>query len=137
MSTKFYADRGALYIEGKFLTDVVSIDCSVDEAISVKETMTADKISLGFAKGNKKVSGSFQCEIEDDKAQIDLAFAYGREINVVFAVGKASERLNIKGLVQNSLALKSSVGSSDKTISFLALDAINEGGPSVNSSIGL
>ena len=135
--TKFYADRGQIYINGKFLSDVSSIDLSIDEAITVKETMTANKISSGYAKGNKKVSGFFKCEIEDIKAQIDLAFAYGQEINVVAAFGANSERYNIKGLVQNTQALTSAVGSADKTISYLALDAVNEGGPAVNSSIGL
>lgn len=135
--TKFYADRGQIFINGKLLSDVTSIDLTVDEAISVKETMTANKISQGFAKGNKKVSGSFKVEIEDVKAQIDLAFAYGQEINVVAAFGANAERINIKGLVQNTIALNAAVGSADKTISYLALDAVNEGGPAVNSVIGL
>ena len=134
---KLYADRGQLLINGKQAMDLVSIDLNIDEAITVKETMTANKISLGYAKGNKKVSGSFGLAIPDDQAQLDLAFKYGSEISVVALFGANSERYNITGLVQNTQALKSGVGSADKTINYLALDAVNEGGPAVNSPVGL
>lgn len=134
---KLYADRGSLFINGKFAFDVTAIDLSIDEAISVAETMTQDRISLGYKKGNKKVSGSFKFELDDQKAQIDLSFQYGNSINIVAAFGTNSERYNIKDLVQNTQSLTSSVGSADKTINFMALDAINEGGPAVNSTVGL
>lgn len=134
--TTFFADRGFVTINGVELANLKSVRWTIDEAISVVSTMSRNRIDAGFKKGNKKISGTMELEVPDTKAQIDLAFAYGQEVNVICTLGNG-ERHQLIGLVQNSQDLNGSVGETSKTINFMALNAVNENGPAVNSDIGL
>jgi len=136
MGVNFYADRGFVTVNGVEVGDLKSLKFTKDESVTVVETMTRNKRSAGFKQGNLKVTGSLEMEIQDQKAQIDLAFQYGNEVNVIFHVGTSSERYSLLGLTQNSADLNASVGETSKTINFMALDAVNENGNSVNSAIG-
>lgn len=133
--TKLFADRGFLVINGVEAAHVKNISVTKDEGLSVVNTMTRNRRSAGFKKGNLSVSGSLELDIEATQAQIDLAFKYGQEINVVFEAG--GERHTIIGFEQASAGINSSVGDASKSISFIALDLVNENGPAVNSNIGL
>lgn len=136
MAVTFYADRGFLVVNGKPTANIKSIELTIDEAVTVVDTMTANKRSAGFKKGNRKVSGTFELEIEDQRAAVDLAFQYGNEVDAIVQVGAAGDRYQVKALTQNTQSLKSSVGDAGKTISFSALDAVNENGPAVNAQWG-
>lgn len=137
MSTTFFADRGFVTINGVEAVHVKSVRWTIDDAISRVDTMTRNKRSAGYKKGNRKVSGSFELEIPDQQAQIDLAFQYGQDIAVICSIGENGERHSLIGLVQTTQDLSSSVGEASKTINFEALDAVNEKGPAVNAAIGL
>ena len=137
MATTFFADRGTLLVNGVAVAHVKSLKYTIDEAIQRVDTMTVNKRSAGWKKGNRKVSGSFELEIPDQKAQIDLAFSYGQDISVVAQIGTAGERHSLLGLVQTAQDISSSVGDASKAINFEALDAVNENGPAVNAAIGL
>lgn len=132
---QLFSDRGFITINGVEAMHVKNISVSKDEGLQVVNTMTRNRRSAGFKKGNLSVSGSLEFDIPADKAQLDLAFNYGNDINVVFEFG--GERHQAIGLEQSSAALSGSVGDSSKSISFLALDLVNENGPAVNSGIGL
>lgn len=133
--TKLFADRGFVIINGVEAAHCKNVRVSLDQSLSVVNTMTRNRRSAGFKKGNLAVSGSMEFDIEADKAQIDLAFKYGNEVNVVIEVG--GERKQIVGLEQASEEMNASVGDSSKSISFVALDCVNENGPAVNADIGL
>lgn len=136
--TTYYADRGTLLINGVPALHVKSLKFTIDEAITIVNTMSANRRSAGFKKGNRKVTGSFELEIPDQQAQLDLSFAYeGNDFSVTVMVGKNSEKYSLIGLVQTNQDLSSSVGETAKTINFEALDAINQGGPTVNASVNL
>lgn len=136
MATNYFADRAFIAVNGKELVHLKSAKWTVDEGISRVETMTRNKRTAGYKKGNKKVSGSFEFDVQDDKAQIDLAFAYGNDVTIIATLG-GGERFQLVGVVQTTQDLSGSVGETSKSINFEALDAINENGPAVNSDIGL
>jgi hypothetical protein len=136
MATKFYADRGFVTINGVELGNLKSVKWMIDEAVTAVETMTRNKRAAGYKQGNRKVSGSFELEVEDQKGQIDLAFQYGNDVTIICQLGTAGERWQLKGLVQNSQDLSGSVGEAGKTIAFTCLDAVNENGPGVNAQAG-
>ena len=136
--TNYYADRGTLLINGIAALHVKSLKFTIDEAITVVNTMTANKRSSGYKQGNRKISGSFELEIPDQQAQLDLSFAYAtNDISVTAMIGKSAEKYSLIGLVQTNQDLSSSVGETAKTINFEALDAINQGGPAVNAPVGI
>ena len=138
MGTTYYADRGTLLINGVAALHVKSLKFTIDEAITVVNTMSANKRSAGYKQGNRKITGSFELEIPDNQAQLDLSFAYqNNDISVTAMIGKNSEKYTLSGLVQTNQDLSSSVGETAKTINFEALDAVNQGGPTVNSIVGL
>lgn len=136
MSTTYFADRAFIAINGKQLVHLKTAKWTIDEGIQRVETMTANKRTAGYKKGNKKVTGSFELDVEDTKAQIDLAFAYGNDVTIVATLG-GGERYQLIGVVQTTQDLSGSVGETSKSINFEALDAINESGPTVNADIGL
>lgn len=136
MAAKYYADRGFVTINGVELADLKSVRWTVDEAVSVVQTMSRDYRNKGYKKGNRSVSGTLELETPNDKAQIDLAFQYGQEVNVICTLGNG-ERHQLLSIVQNSQDLSGSVGDTSKTINFVALDAVNENGNAVNADIGL
>ena len=136
MATKKYADRGFLYVNGILTANIKSIKVTIDESVTVVDTMTANKRSSGFKQGNRKVSGSFDLEVEDQRPSIDMAFLYGQDVSVIFQMGTAGDRWQLTGLTQGNQDMSTSVGDSGKTINFMALDAINENGPTVNAQIG-
>ena len=134
--TTFFADRGTLFANSKELAFVKSVKLTIDESITRVDTMSRDYRSAGYKKGNRKVSGSFEVEIPDQKAQIDLAFLYKNDITMVAAFGTNGERFTLIGIVQTSQDLNGGVGDTGKSISFEAIDAVNENGSSVNAVIG-
>lgn len=136
MSTTFFADRGHIIINGVEIANVKSAKLTIDESVSVVSTMTSTKRDAGYKQANKKVTGSMELEIPDQKAQIDLAFQYGNDVSAIFQAGAAGDRYLVKGMVQNNQDLSTSVGDATKTIAFTALDAVNENGPGVNSQAG-
>lgn len=136
MATTYFADRGYAIANGVEIAHLKNIRWTVDESLSRVETMTRNRRTAGYKKGNRKVSGSFELEVPDDKPQIDLSFNYGKDFSVIATLGNG-ERHQLIGLEQASQDLNGGVGESGKSIAFEAIDAINEGGPAVNASIGL
>lgn len=136
MSTNFYADRATAFFNGTAVANLKSLKITIDEAVSVVETMTKDKISSGYKSGNKKVTGSFEFAIPDNSPSPDLSFLKGQDVTFIGQFGVAGDRFTVKGFQQSNQDLSGSVGEAGKTISFLALNCINEGGPGVNSPLG-
>jgi hypothetical protein len=133
----YYADRGFVSINGREKANVKSIKWTVDESLARVDTMSRDRRSAGWKKGNRKVTGSMELEVLDSKAEIDLAFKYGQDVDVVCSLGTNGERWKLIGLEQSSQDLTGSVGDAGKSISFECVDAVNENGAAVNADIGL
>jgi hypothetical protein len=136
MAAKYYADRGFITINGVQKVNLKSVSWTVDESLTRVETMTANRTSAGYKKGNRKISGKMELEVQDDKAEIDLAFLYGQDVNIICQLGNDGERWSLGGIAQASQEFSGSVGDASKSLSFEALTAVNEGGPGVNSDIG-
>jgi hypothetical protein len=136
MSTQFFADRGFVTINGLPKVNLKSVKWNVDESVTRVETMTADHSTAGFKKGNRKITGSMELEVPDQKAEIDLAFQYGTEVSIIASLGNSGERWTLQGIVQTSQDFSGSVGDASKTINFEARTAVNENGPAVNGQIG-
>jgi hypothetical protein len=134
--TNFYADRGFVTINGKAKVNLKSVKWTIDESVTRVECMTADRSTSGYKKGNRKISGSMELEIPDNKAEIDLAFLYGNEVGIICSLGENGERHSLSGIVQTKADFNGSVGEASKTIDFEARTAVNENGPAVNSQIG-
>lgn len=133
----YYSDRGFVSINGVEKANVKSVKWTIDESIQRVDTMSRDRRSAGWKKGNRKITGSFELEVPDQRAEIDLSFTYGQDITVICSLGTNGERWSLIGLVQTTQDMSGSVGEGMKTINFEAIDAINENGPAVNSEIGL
>lgn len=136
MATQFYADRAFVTINGVQKLNLKSVKWTVDEAVTRVETMTADRTTAGFKKGNRKCTGSMELEVPDNKAEIDLAFQYGNEVAIICQLGTNGERWTLSGIVQTTQDMNGSVGEAMKSINFEARVAVNEGGPAVNSQVG-
>lgn len=137
MATQFYADRGFVTINGVEKANIKSVKWTVDEAVTRVDTMTRNHTSSGWKKGNRKITGSMELEIPDTAAEIDLAFTYGQQVNIICSLGTAGERWTLKGLVQTTQDMSGAVGEATKTINFEAQEASNESGPAVNAIVGL
>ena len=136
MATNYYADRGSLIINGIEVANVKSLKVTIEESISRVDVMSKNHRTSGYKKGNRKVSGSFELAIPDNQAQIDLSPLYqGNDLSVSIKFGQKSESYTLIGVVQTNSDLSASVGETSKTINYEAIDAVNEGGASVNSII--
>jgi len=133
----YYADRGFLFVNGTEKANLKDIKWNVDESLQRVDTMSRDRRSSGWKKGNRKVTGSFTLEVPDQKAEIDLSFKFGQAVTVICSLGTKGERWQLLGLEQSSQDFSGSVGDASKTINFEAIDAVNENGSAVNSEIGL
>ena len=136
MGVNFYADRGHVYVNGVEWLDLKSVKWTKDEAISVVETMTSNKVSTGYKQGNQKVTGSLELAPLDGKPTPDLSFQYGKDVTIICQLGTNGVRHTLKSVVQMSQDHSASVGDATVSISFSALQAVNEGGPGVNSILG-
>ena len=136
MATKLFADRAFITINGFEAMHVKSANLKISEALARVETMTRNRRTAGYKRGNKSIQLSVTLDIEAKKAQIDAAIADPTaEINCVFEVG--GERYNATGLAVSDTSLDGSVGDSSKSINFEALDVVNENGTAVNVDISL
>jgi hypothetical protein len=131
----FYADRGIVTINGKELTACKSVKCTVDDSVAQVDHMSSDYRGSGFKRGNRKVSGSFELDIPQLAAQIDMAIKLGQSVAVTLTVG--GDKGTIKDLVQSSQDISASVGDAGKTLNFMALDYVPENSAVANSTYGL
>ena len=133
---KEYADRAFVTINGIAAADVQTANVARTQNLTRVETMTRNKRSAGFKKGNLGVTGSLELAIKKLQAQIDLAIIDPSvEVNLVFEVG--GDRYTVKDLAESDMTLTGSVGDGTKSINFEAIDIVNENGFSVNSIISL
>ncbi|RYZ86064.1 MAG: hypothetical protein EOP06_15180 [Proteobacteria bacterium] len=56
MATDFFADRGTIFINSREVAHAKSLKLTIDESVTVVDTMTKNKRSAGYKKGNRKVS---------------------------------------------------------------------------------
>lgn len=133
---KEYADRAFVTINGIAAADVQTANVARTQNLTRVETMTRNKRSAGFKKGNLGVTGSLEVAIKKLQAAIDLAIIDPSvEVNLIFEVG--GDRYTVKDLAESDMTLTGSVGDASKSINFEAIDIINENGNSVNSIISL
>jgi hypothetical protein len=136
MATTFYSDRAFVTINGTEKANLKSVKWTIDDAVTRVDTMSRDHRSVGWKKGNRKITGSMELDVPDTKAEIDLSFLYGQPVDIVCTLGSSGERWTLRGLVQTTQDYSGSVGEASKTINFEALDAINESGAAVNAIVG-
>lgn len=133
----FFADRAYATMNGREVALLKSIKWTVDDAVTRVDSMSRDRRSAGWKRGNRKVTGSFEFDVRDDQPQPDLSFLYGKDgVNITMALGSKSERWSLIDIVQTTMDYTGSVGETGKTINFEARDCVNENGESVNSIIG-
>ncbi|MFV8250246.1 hypothetical protein [Bdellovibrio bacteriovorus] len=136
MSSKFWADRATVEVNGFELVGVKDFGCNVNENVTQVDHMAKNYRGAGFKRGNRTVSGSFTLDVPEKKAQIDLAVAdKSKIVNIVFYYG--GERHQVVNLTQQSVDHTASVGDANKKINFIALDCVNERGQAVNADVGL
>jgi hypothetical protein len=134
--TKLFADRMFLTINGFEAMHVKSANIRRNQSLSRVETMTRNKRTAGYKRGNLGVQCSFELDIEAQKAQLDLALADPTaDIGLVAECG--GERYTVTGLAESSMDIRGSVGDASKSIECEALDIVNENGSSVNVDISL
>ena len=133
---KIYADRAFIEINGTEVADVESLDLTVSESLSRVETMTRNKRSAGFRKGNKVVNGSFTLAVESDRSQVNLGLKDpSSTANLAFTMG--GERFSVIDVEEAEMSHSGSVGNATKTIRFEALDVVDENGRSRLADFGL
>jgi len=136
MAQKLFADRAFITINGFETAHVKTSNLKSSESLSRVSTMTRNRRDPGYKRGNKSIQISLTLEIEQQKAQIDLAIADPTaDVQLVYECG--AERYNALGLAQSEMTLDGSVGDANKQITLEALDLVNENGTSVNADISL
>lgn len=134
--TQLFADRGFITINGFEAMHVKSIRVSRNQNLQRVETMTRNRRTAGYKRGNLQVQVSFDLDIEAQRAQFDLALADPTaDIKAVAEFG--GERHTITGLAEASTEFQGSVGDASKSVNCEALDVVNENGTSVLSDLGL
>ena len=129
---KIFADRSFIAINGFELLEVENVDYTFNPNLTRVETMTRDRRSAGFRKGNKAVSLVLTLAVESDKAQINLALKDpSNKATVVLEMG--GDKFTFVDVEQGEMSGTSSVGSATKTLNLEALDFVDEKG---NSRLG-
>ena len=131
----FYADRGILNANGVQLVDIKTINLSNDRSITRASHMTRNRVDSGYKAGNKIISGSFEQDIPELSAPVDL-INLPDDADLTFSFEFGGERLTVLGVIINQTDHSASVGDVSKTVNFQALDIVNENGTSVNALIG-
>ena len=133
----FFADRGSATINGREVALLKSLKWTIDNKVSRVDTMTRDRSSSGWKKGNQSITGTFVFDVRDDQPQPDLSFLYGQEgVNITTGLGTKSERYSLLDIVCTTTDFSASVGETSKTVNFEARACVNENGQAVNSIIG-
>ncbi len=133
---KLYADRMFIEINGVEVLDVESVDYDVNENLTRKETMTRNRRSAGFTKGNKAISLTVVLAVETDNPQLNLALKNPESTaNLVAEMG--GERLSFIDIEQGQQTGTGNVGTANKTLNLEAIDFVDENGRSRLSDFGL
>jgi|ERR1700747_546242 len=136
--TKIFASRVFLTINGFESLHLKTCSLKVAEGLARVETMTADRSSAGYKYANRSIQIATEFEVEDARAQIDIAIADPtKEVNMVFQVGNGGDRYIVSGLRQADMSIDGSVGDASKKINFEALKCVNQNGVAVNVDISL
>lgn len=131
-----YADRAFISINGVEVADVKTASVTRTQNLSRAETMTRNKRTSGFKKGNLSVTGSYELDIKALQASIDIGIADPDvEVNMVFEVG--GDRYAVKDMAESDMTITGSVGDAGKSTNFEAIDIVNENGASVNIVLAL
>lgn len=133
---KIYADRIFLEINGNEVLDIESLDYDINENLTRVETMTRNRRSAGFRKGNKAISLTLTLAVEIDNPQINLALKDpATTANIVTEQG--GERISFIDIEQEQQTATGSVGNTTKTLNLQALDYVDENGRSRLGELGL
>ena len=133
---KFYADRMFLESGGNEIVDIETMDLTVNENLTRKETMTRSRRSAGFTKGNKAISMNVTLGVESDKAQINIALKDpAATLTLVAEIG--GDRFSFIDVEQSQMTASGTVGTASKTLALEAIDFVDENGRSRLSDLGL
>jgi hypothetical protein len=133
---KIYADRAFLEINGVEILDIESIDYDINENLTRVETMTRNRRSAGFRKGNKAINLSTTLAVETDRPQLNLALKDpAATMNLVIEMG--GERLSFIDCEQSQQTGSGTVGNANKTLNLEAIDFVDENGRSRLSELQL
>ena len=123
-------------INGFEVAELENVDYDFNENVTRVETMTRDRRSAGFRKGNKGVSLTLLLAIENERPQINLALANpDNQITIGAEVG--GEKLSFIDCIQTQMTGTGSVGNATKTLNIEALDFVDEKGNSRLSDLSL
>lgn len=133
---KFYADRMFLEAGGNELADIETMDLTVNENLTRKETMTRNRRSAGFTKGNLAISMNVTLAVEADRPQINIALKNpASTLTLVAIIG--GDRFSFIDVEQGQMSATGTVGTATKTLALEAIDFIDENGRSRLSDLGL
>lgn len=134
--SKFYADRIIVAINGVEQLDVESMDFNINENLTRVDTMTRNRRSAGYRKGNAAIQLTPVFAVAQDQAQINLALKDPtQEVTVIAEQG--GDRFTFTGIEQGELAATGRPGESTKTLTLQAIDYVDENGQSRLGDIGL
>lgn len=129
---KIFADRIFVAINGFELVDLENVDWTFNPNLTRVETMTRNRRSAGFRKGNKAVSLVLTLATEREKAQINLALKNPANKATV-VVEQGGDKFTFVDVEQGEMSGTGSVGNATKTLNLEALDFVDEKG---NSRLG-
>lgn len=129
---KLFADRIFIAINGFEILEVENVDYTFNPNLTRVETMTRNRRSAGFRKGNKAVSLVITLATENDKAQINLGLKQPSSKATIVAE-QGGDKFTFVDVEQGEMSGTASVGNSTKTLNFEALDFVDENG---NSRLG-
>lgn len=122
-----YADRGRMFVNGVELIDVMSMTVNVNDGARLTPTMTSDRRSKGWVRGNREVT--FTCEVAVQEklasAKIEYIDYDNQDVSVQFQQG--ADKYLLKGVCFTTVSQAASgVGTEGrKTYNFIALDIVD------------
>jgi len=120
-----FADRMFIELNGIEVAEVETADYTINENLTRVETMTRNRRSAGFRKGNKSIQLNLTLAIENLVAQINLALKDPAS-TANFVVIMGGDRLSFIDLEQGQQTGTGSVGTANKTLNLEAIDVVDE-----------
>lgn len=133
---QLFADRAFVAINGFEVLEVENVDWTFNPNLTRVETMTRNRRSAGFRKGNKAVSLVLTLATKIDVSQINLALKNESD-QVTVSVEQGGDTFTFVDVEQGEMSGTASVGNATKTLNLEALDFVDENGNSRLGDLGL
>lgn len=133
---KIFADRIFMAINGFEVLELETLDWSFNPNLTRVETMTRNRRSAGFRKGNKAVNLTATLANPNDIAGINLSLKDPSNVATI-VLEQGADKFTFIDVEQGEMTGTGSVGNATKTLNLEALDFIDENGNSRLSDLSL